>query len=1112
MITFLYGRSGSGKSYAVTEEIGKKLARGDDVILLCPEQEAVVAERRLTETFCGKIPTDRLEIMNFGRLPESVFRLLGGLTVKQIGDGGRRLFMQNALMQCAPFLKEYRQCVSDNTMIDRLVSVISEFKMFCVTPSDLEGAADTLLSKGSVYRRLGDKVSDLSLLMAVYDELLHAEYHDAQDVLSYLDERLAADGAAFFSGKHVYLDGFHGYTAQQYRIIRHIFAYSESVTVTLACDPQGEREWMLRKVYEMEKNLFSILRELNRSAEIRVLHGNRRAQHPALCFLSENLWHLASKEESVSQGAVSVFACETPFDEAEAVAMDICRYIQGGGRYRDITVVLRDVSRYTGILDVTFEKYGIPCYMSKRTGVVSKPLFRYLHHLFSIYIYGWKTRDVIGILKTGLFCVDRNASFLFENYVTKWNISGKLFTEEDDWNMHPKGYKEEITADDIAELAQVNRVKRVLSDTLLSFYESLYEKKNPVTVRGISTALWEHLMRIEMPAMLERRAVQEESYGDVTAASETRQLWDALVSAIDTLVSVNGDRICTAQEYLSCFDLLVGDLDIGTIPSYCDEVVVGDAALIRPDAPKTVYLMGTVDGVFPQTPAEDTLLSDYEKQVLAGLGVELSADVSAKMRDELFYFYCAATSACERVVLTYPLADLSGKSFRASIGVERILSMFPDVKQYNPNHCETIDRVLRPYPSFEIMACSKGTPLGDALADYYRAYSEVDARYRQWLDTLQQPLVVRRNRLNDETLKLLFGDTMAMTQSRLESYVMCHFAYFCGYVLKLQEQERAAFGAADIGNFVHYVLQGFMERYARTEDKSLFDNDSYLDEIVSEYLGIYMRNVCGMNENDTRSSRVRHLFSGLRRNTVLIAKNLIREFKNSDFVPADFELPIGGDDGRAVPALKITAEDGTKVRIYGKVDRVDLFEEDGKTYIRVVDYKTYVKKFSLDDVAAGINMQMLLYLFSVWKNGSSRYSGELVPAGILYMQVNPAEKTYDCLPQRETVEAGAEETLERSGLFLKDMRVLDAMEHGLGAQFIPIKLKKDGSFSNERSIVSLEEFGSLMHSVEKTVCALTMEMRRGNADAYPISKSNPDTGKDPCRYCKMKPVCRATGR
>ena len=73
---------------------------------------------------------------------------------------------------------------------------------------------------------------------------------------------------------------------------------------------------------------------------------------------------------------------ETPFDEAEAVAMDICRYIASGGRYRDITVVLRDVGRYTGILDVTFEKYGIPCYMSKRTSVVSKPFFRYLHHLF----------------------------------------------------------------------------------------------------------------------------------------------------------------------------------------------------------------------------------------------------------------------------------------------------------------------------------------------------------------------------------------------------------------------------------------------------------------------------------------------------------------------------------------------------------------------------------------------------------------------------------------------------------------------------------------------------------------------------------------------------------
>ena len=60
MITFLYGRSGTGKSYTVTEEAGARLARGESVILLCPEQEAVIAEARMTDAFGGKIPPANL--------------------------------------------------------------------------------------------------------------------------------------------------------------------------------------------------------------------------------------------------------------------------------------------------------------------------------------------------------------------------------------------------------------------------------------------------------------------------------------------------------------------------------------------------------------------------------------------------------------------------------------------------------------------------------------------------------------------------------------------------------------------------------------------------------------------------------------------------------------------------------------------------------------------------------------------------------------------------------------------------------------------------------------------------------------------------------------------
>ena len=54
-------------------------------------------------------------------------------------------------------------------------------------------------------------------------------------------------------------------------------------------------------------------------------------------------------------------------------------------------------------------------------------------------------------------------------------------------------------------------------------------------------------------------------------------------------------------------------------------------------------------------------------------------------------------------------------------------------------------------------------------------------------------------------------------------------------------------------------------------------------------------------------------------------------------------------------------------------------------YVRVVDYKTGKKEFRLSDVVQGLNLQMLLYLAAVSRNGAARYGKRPRPPGVLYM-------------------------------------------------------------------------------------------------------------------------------
>lgn len=1105
MLTFVLGKSGCGKTHLITEEIGVLLSGGTSVILLCPEQEAVIAERRTTERFSGKIPTIGLEILNFGRLPERVFREYGGLTDQLLSEGGRRLLMHRTLAETAPFLREYGKCCEDEAMIEKLLAAVAEFKMFCVPPATLEKAGNTLPAG---YSRLSDKLADLSLIYAAYESLLHREYHDPQDALTSLDTVLWENDGAFFAGKHVYLDGFNGFTAQQYRIIEHMLRHATQVTVTLGCpaDMDGEPEWMLRRIIETRQTLTRMASKLGITPEIRALNENKRSKSAALIHLQTHLWAMGSTTSADAGNDIALFSCDNPFDEAAAVALDICRYIRAGGKYRDITVITRDAERYDGILDMALQSYGIPCDTASRTQVTSKPFFRYLRHLFALAMYHMPRTDLIGLIKTGCGGFDDADAFLYENYITTWNLTGRRLTEEDDYTMHPRGYIEAFSDEDRRILDAVNRVRVQILETYAPFVEDISQPHQTMT--DIAARLYRFLAEQGISQMLDERALQEESFGDLSSAEETAQLWDIFVETLDTLVSIAGDIVGGAADFWALYSLVISDLDIGTIPSRADQVMIGDASLIRPDNAKVVYLIGATDGAFPKTPQEDALLSDHEKSILAGLGIALSADTAAGLQDELFHFWFAASAASERLVVTYPRADLTGKAYRPSSAVERICVLFPALTATNPTHLPPVERIASAPSAFEIMAYEKHTPLGRALYDYFAAAAEQDEVLRRRLEALSQPLVQRKCRLNEETLSMLFGKSIAMTQSRLESYVLCHFAYFCGYILKLQEPKRVSFGTADIGSFVHDVLRRFMELYTNDEDPSRFTDDAVLEETIGGLVGNYLESVCGFRWNDRQPARVKHLFSRLQRSSAVIARNLMHEFEHSDFVPRDFELPVGGDDGRAIPALAIETEDGGRIRLYGTIDRVDTYEKDGATYVRVVDYKTFVKRFSLDDVAAGINLQMLLYLFAVWKNGGTRYAGEIRPAGILYTGATPAEVTHNGIPTREEALAAAENSTERSGLFLDDTDVLEAMEHGLGGKYIPVRMKKDGTFYKGAPVESLEAFGSLMHEVEQTVSDIVAEMKRGNADAVPISKTNPDTGRDPCAYCAMKFVCR----
>lgn len=80
---------------------------------------------------------------------------------------------------------------------------------------------------------------------------------------------------------------------------------------------------------------------------------------------------------------------------------------------------------------------------------------------------------------------------------------------------------------------------------------------------------------------------------------------------------------------------------------------------------------------------------------------------------------------------------------------------------------------------------------------------------------------------------------------------------------------------------------------------------------------------------------------------------------------------------RAAATAAVQCEDGdVSVSLSGKVDRVDGYIKNGRLYLRVMDYKSGKKSFSLSDIWYGLTCS----LSSICTRCSRRVLTAIVPA------------------------------------------------------------------------------------------------------------------------------------
>lgn len=1068
MLKIITGRAGSGKTAEIYRHINELALSGQDgTVLIVPEQFSHEAERELCRV-CGNKISLFAEVLSFSRLSSRVFAQVGGLADRQLDKGGRVLVMSLALSAAAPSLKAYGFAARKPEFLQRLLKTRDEFKTSCAF-EDIHRVAESF---DGVFSQ---KLSDLALIFEAYESLIPEGMCDPYDRLDKLSELVEKSD---IGNKNIFIDGFTDFTAQELHVIEKLMRKCENMTVCLTCDDILGTENQFEQARITAARLMKCANE--QSVKTELVHMERQMGEGQIDHLEKYLFSDEKMPYDGDDNSVFLYLADSAAKECELAASEARRLVRETGcRWRDIAVSASDWSAYSAIAAGVFEKYQVPVYTYDKEDILRKPVLALLTAALDVISGGWAYADVFRYLKTGLAGISKDDRDILENYVYKWNIRGSaVWNRADAWTASPGGFSDTVSDSDKALLERINMVRLAAAAPVYKLEKAL---SSCIKAGEMVLKIYDFLEDIDLYGSTEKRADELEAAGDNQNAAEYRQLWDILVSALEQCAEILENAEMEQSEFIKLFKLLLSQYEVGTIPANIDSVGIGDMVRMRRRNVKHTIIIGASDDKMPAVTAPDGILTDDEKLRLSEIGLELADTSDSRISRQMNAIYTAMTQPSD----TLTVCCRTGESIRPSFvytGIENLLGIKPkdvgmDIKR---------EALL---PCFELAAT------GDRDA---AAYFESDPEWSDRLRFTKEAAAIPRGRLSAASAKGLYSSDINITASRVDKYYSCKFAYFLQYGLRAKPRTKAAFEAPEAGTFMHYVLENVTRDvmagggFAKADREKL----TYLtDKYVREYIDTVLE---GFKD---KTKRFVYLFNRLTKDALSIVLSMADELSCSDFVPLDFELDFSRS-GDLAPAVVET--EGETVTVNGKVDRVDGWIKDGKLYLRVVDYKTGRKEFSLSDVLRGIGLQMLIYLFALQKNGSEKYGKEIVPAGVLYMPAREVMLPMDRSASDSEIEKERVKNLKRKGLILDDSDVIEAMEHGTSPKYIPVKFNKDGDAVGD-SLASLEKLGVLSEHIDMLLGKMGSDLRQGEISADPYFKDALDNA---CLYCDYFEACR----
>lgn len=1170
-LRLVIGRAGSGKTFFCVQEICEELRkrgdlektgkkgkegeirtlpcgekRGRNLIFLVPEQATFQMERILvTQPGLGGMLQG--QVFSFRRLAWRVLQETGGANRPYLHEAGRDMILRRLLEQRRKEMKVFQRVERQSNFTASLGQFIREMKMYGIKPQTLKEKAAELKNNNAL---LSSKLEDLAILYADFENFLSSRrLMDPDDYLTLLAEKLPLSD--FCRGAAVWVDGFSGFTPQEYKVIGGLLAVSGEVTVTLCLNreaiekPPGEGEVFFRTYKTLEK-----LQKIASSAKVNIEYHfleedalpRWRGKNPFLAYLEKHLFsrpfpaclNLPQKEET----GIKIIAASDRLAEAEEVAREIISLARDRSyRWRDIVVLVRDLSLYGDLLEKVFGDYEIPCFIDYKRSMRHHPLVELICSALAVAVSEWNSQAVFRYLKTDFPFVSREEVDLLENYVLAHGIKGKWWLTPGEWKYWRRYSLEEenghngtiLSHQREEELKVINEIRRRALKELLCFYEKL---KGVSSVREITVALYELLQDLKVEEKLKAWAELAQQQGKVEEARQHLQLGRQLLILLEELVEALGEENLALDEYLKVLESGLDSLKIGLIPPGLDQVVVGTLDRSRSPEAKAAFILGANEGILPARLTAGGLVGDEEREILAERGLELAPHRKRALFEERYLIYWGLTRASERLYISYALSDAEGEALYPSSLIYDIKALFPFLEEvfvsWHPadREEEAVVCLAHPYRAFSFLLLSlrKVRQSGGMGLLWQEVYNWMLRHQPKLLLPLKEAafyLQRREDSLPAEVAKLLYPFPLQASITQIEQFMACPFAHFIRFGLRASEREVAQLRPLEMGQFFHAALKIFFEKLKEGGLTSLQSPE----EIKSQLVGVVeeiMAKLFPLLVAETVLATERQQYLAEKLKTILLASidALLDHARYSKFQPVGLEVGFGLPGGW--PSLVVREEEEVVLKLRGRIDRIDVAYAGERAFLRVVDYKLGDADINLGYLYYGLQLQLLAYLeaaMNIWeevkkRQGDKKGRAERVePAGMFYFRVhNPVVKeSFPCRCKEEKIEEKRLASFRMRGIVLQDKEALELMHAGIsgsggrkGSHIIPAAFTREGEIRQNSNVLERGKFELLRSYLYLVLRQAVSRIKQGEITKVPYQYKK----ERACRNCSFHPICQ----